>query len=85
MATTTGGLFVPVAANTSEADVQEAEVIAVGEGEILYNGHVRCLSLRVGDVVLVRASEVLPLVPPTDPTAPIDGIISERNVLCVLR
>lgn len=80
-----GGIILPDVpnANGQANPVREATVLAVGYGEILYDGTVRDLAVKVGDKVLVHESEVLPIKNAL-PHEPIEGIISERQILAVV-
>lgn len=62
------------------SDLREATVLAVGGGEVLYDGSYRDLPFFVGDRVLLHLNEVLPIVMSADPTDPIIGFINDRHV-----
>jgi chaperonin GroES len=47
---TAGGLFIP---DTAKEKPLEALVIAVGNGKVLEDGHVRKLEVKAGDKVLI--------------------------------
>jgi chaperonin GroES len=47
---TAGGLFIP---DTAKEKPLEAQVIAVGKGQLLENGQLRALMVHVGDKVLI--------------------------------
>ena len=46
---TAGGLFIP---DSAKEKPQEAEVLAIGKGQIMSDGSVRKLDVSVGDLVL---------------------------------
>lgn len=78
-----GGIIIPtqVHENADRNPIRRAEVLAVGEGEVLFDGTRRPLSVSVGDEVLVHENEVLFLQPMVDPSLPEDGLIGERSIL----
>jgi co-chaperonin GroES (HSP10) len=84
---TAGGLILPAPQSgmvPASRDVRIATVLSVGEGEILYNGEIRKLAVQPRMRVLIHVNEVLPVEPSLDPTEPIIGFISERNVIAVV-
>lgn len=81
---TASGIVLVSAARLSQTEVML--VLAVGTGEILYNGDVRKLSVEVGDLVELRPEDVCYRgeVSP-DPTVPRRGYVSERVILSIIR
>lgn len=79
-----GGIILSGAIQAPPSDVREALVLAVGGGEILFDGSIRELAVGVGDRVLVHVNEVLPIEPSLDPTDPVFGFISERSIISVV-
>lgn len=83
---TAGGLILVAPADGSMLDnpVREALVLAVGDGEVLFDGTLRQLSVTPGQRVLLHTNEVLPFKPILDPSELVEGLISERQILMVL-
>ena len=75
------GKFAPDGSGASQSLVRRATVLAVGTGEILYDGKVRKLQTAPGKRVLLHVNEVLQIQTSLDPTDPIIGFISERNLI----
>lgn len=80
-----GGIILPDVSDTTTQvnPVREATVLAVGYGEVLYDGTVRNLTVKVGDRVLVHENDVLPL-RAVLPHEPLEGIVSERQILAII-
>lgn len=81
--TSTGGIILPSTVD-QPSQVRTATVLAVGTGEVLYNGEVRALQVKVGMKVSVLAHEVLSISSSVDPTEPMIGYIQERQILDIL-
>lgn len=81
---TKGGLLVPDIAREARA-LAMAEVVAVGEGRVAFDGRVVPLALHVGDVVLYarKAAQVVP-VPQEDGTETSVLLLREPDVLAVV-
>lgn len=82
MAKSSGGLFMP--SYGEETPIKQATVLAVGDGEILYDGKIRRLAVSKGDRVLVNTNDVVSIDPPVPSSEPITGIISERQILAIV-
>ena len=80
---TEGGIFVGTFTTEQESSVVTVKVLEIGEGEVLYDGTVRNLSVKAGQRVLVDRHEVQ-LFPSSDPLKPPIGVIGERMVLAIL-
>ena len=80
---TASGLYV-AASTTSNNHVRIAEVLNFGDGEILYNGEKRSLSVRVGQKILIHMTDLLEIDPTPDSSKPILGIVRERDILAIV-
>lgn len=63
--------------------IRLATVIAVGDGEYMYDGKLRPLLVKAGDTVRCHENDVLPLDSIVDYTQPYVGIVDERQILTV--
>ncbi len=77
---TGGGLYVPEAVR-AQMQLRGARVIAVGPGRLTETGHLRALSVKVGDVVWLDSNPQLAILP-FDKTC---VLVKEMSIVCVIK